>query len=157
MVTQTHVCYADQSRRRFCFCYMPFKKDRFLHLVVFLVNILSMLVNIRTYLPTKNKLNSYINIHFGQISICLPYIYQMCLFGLDSDWSWHSKHICECLTSSFFLLLFLFCYSKSVLDIIYIAVVIDPFLGPCFCLLIADRLPKDCLLLALSIADRLGP
>ena len=37
------------------------------------------------------------------------------------------------------------------------ALAIDPFLGLCCCPSIADRMPIDCLLLALSIADRYGP
>ena len=39
----------------------------------------------------------------------------------------------------------------------YIALAIDPFLGPCYCLSIAYRLPIACLLPALSITDRFGP
>ena len=50
LVTPTHVCYADQSRRRFLFLFdMPFwKKTCFCHCLCFG----SILVNIRTYLPT---------------------------------------------------------------------------------------------------------
>ena len=52
LVTPTHVCYADQSRS-FFFVDMPFRqKTDFYHFFVFFVNIWSILVNIRTYLPT---------------------------------------------------------------------------------------------------------
>ena len=59
LVNPTHVCYADQSPRRFFFTCLFEKRHVFVILCVFLVNIWSILVNIRTYSrDTNNKSHS---------------------------------------------------------------------------------------------------
>ena len=67
------------------------------------------------------------------------YFYQHVVNGLDSDRFCAPEHICEL----WLLLIFWdFDFSwKSVLDINDIALAIDPFLGPCYCLSIAYWLP----------------